>query len=94
MQVRTTNNLMQNNKNEILIALAKIIKKHRGKLSITQLSICADVSKSIWSMIEKGKRDVQLTTLFRISEALYMKPSELLKEIESELGDKFSSIEN
>ena len=83
---------MQDKKDKILQALAKIIRTKRGNHSITQLSLCADVSKSIWAMIEKGNRDTQLTTFFRIAEALYMKPSELLKEIENELGDDFSSI--
>ena len=80
---------MQDKKDKILKALAKIVKKRRGKLSITQMSLSVDVSKSIWSMIEQAQRDTQLTTFFRIAEALNMKPSKLLSEIEYELGDDF-----
>ena len=85
---------MQDKKEKILIALAKVIKKRRGKLSITQVSLSADVSKSIWAMIEHARRDAQLTTLFKIAEALYIKPSQLLYEIERELGDTFSYLED
>ncbi len=83
---------MQEKKNKILRALAKVVRKRRGKLSITQLSLSVDVSKSIWSMIEKAHRDTQLTTLFRVAEALYMKPSQLIYEVEKELGDEFTAI--
>ena len=84
---------MQDKKSKILYALAKVIKSKRGNMSITQVSLGVDVSKSIWAMIEKGKRDAQLSTLFKISEALYIKPSEILKEIENELGEHFSLTE-
>ena len=84
---------MQDKKDKILRAMAKVIKQKRGKLSITQLSLSVDISKSIWSTIEKGQKDAQLTTFFRIAEALYIKPSELLSDIEKELGENFSMVE-
>ena len=52
------------------------------------------MSKSIWSEVEKGNKDIQLTTLWRIAEGLNIKPSELLKEIENTLDNNFSFIEN
>ncbi|MBO6273235.1 helix-turn-helix transcriptional regulator [bacterium] len=85
---------MQDKKEMVLKALAKIVKEKRGEMSITQLSLEVDVSKSIWSMIEKAQRDTQLTTLFRVAEALYVKPSQLLADVERELGENFSFIEN
>ncbi len=85
---------MQDKKDKILRALAKVIKRRRGKLSITQLSLSIDVSKSIWATIEQAKRDAQITTLYRIAEALYIKPSQLLLEVEQELGDQFSFLED
>lgn len=85
---------MADKKELLLNTLAHVIKDKRGKLSLNQLAMESDISKSILSMIEKGKRDVQLTTFFKLAEALYLKPSELLLEIQNELGEDFSFIEN
>lgn len=78
---------------KIQIALGNIIKQHR-KISISQIANEIDLSKSVWSEIEKGNRDVQLSTFWRVAEALNIAPSKLLKEIEKELGEDFSFIEN
>ena len=84
---------MQDKKKELLEILAKVIKELRGNNSISRLSMEVDISKSIWSNIECAKRDAQLSTLWKISEALNIKPSELLKIIETKLGENFSFIE-
>lgn len=84
---------MQDLKKELLIKTGEIIKKYRGKKSISLLSNEIELSKSIWSEVEKGNKDIQLTTLWRIAEGLNIKPSELLKEIESKLDKNFSFIE-
>lgn len=75
-------------------AMSIAVKKHRGGQSISRLSNEIDLSKSIWSEMEKGRKDIQLSTFFRISEALAIKPSELLSEIEDILGKDFSFIED
>ena len=85
---------MQDTKKELLKTTGNLIKKHRGNKSISLLSNEIELSKSIWSEVEKGKKDIQLTTLWRIAEGLNMKPSELLKEIENILDKNFSFIEN
>lgn len=85
---------MTNTKEQFLNALANVIKEKRGNISITQLALESDVSKSILSMIEKSQRDPQISTLFKIAEALYIKPSELLLLIEQKLGEDFSFLEN
>ena len=72
---------MQETRRELLKITGNIIKKYRG-------------IKSIWSEVEKGNKDIQLTTLWRISEGLNIKPSELIKEIENMLGKDFSFLEN
>ncbi len=84
---------MQEKKQKILNSLSKIVRKNRGDISITQLALSVDVSKSIWYMIEQGKRDAQLTTIFKIAEAFNLKPSKLLQELESDLGESFSLSE-
>ena len=85
---------MQDTKKELLKITGNIIKKYRGIKSISLLSNEIELSKSIWSEVEKGNKDIQLTTLWRISEGLNIKPSELIKEIENILGKDFSFLEN
>lgn len=84
---------MQDKKKELLEIFAKVIKELRGNNSISRLSMEVDISKSIWSNIECAKRDAQLSTLWKISEALNIKPSELFKIIETKLSENFSFIE-
>lgn len=84
---------MQDKKLKLQKSLGKIIAQERKNISITQLSSVIDLSKSIWSDVENGKKDIQLSTFWRIAEALYMKPSKLLSLIEEDLNDKFSFID-
>ena len=65
----------------------------RGEKSQFMLASENDISCSIISMIERGLKDPQLTTFFKIAEALNMKPSELLREIENQLPKDFSLID-
>ena len=85
---------MQETKKELLKITGNIIKKYRGIKSISLLSNEIELSKSIWSEVEKGNKDIQLTTLWRISEGLNIKPSELIKEIENMLGKDFSFLQH
>ena len=85
---------MQAEKIKLQKTLAKIIKKLRNKKSITQLANEIDLSKSVWFNLEKGERDIQFSTFWRIAEGLDIKPSDLVKEIENQLGKDFSFIEN
>ena len=85
---------MQDTKKELLKITGNIIKKYRGIKSISLLSNEIELSKSIWSEVEKGNKDIQLKKLWRISEGLNIKPSELIKEIENMLGKDFSFLEN
>lgn len=84
---------MQDKKLKLQKSLGKIIIQERRNISITQLSSAIELSKSIWSDVEKGKKDIQLSTFWRIAEALYIKPSELLAMVEKDLNDDFSFIE-
>lgn len=85
---------MQNSKVTFLKTLAIVTKKYRAQKSISQLSNEIGLSKSIWSELEKGHKDIQLSTFWRIAEAFDIKPSELLKEMEKELGNNFSFLES
>jgi len=83
-------------KRQILLnALAKTVKTMRKKTgkSITLISNELNVSKSIWSDVELGKSDIQITTLWRIAEALEIKPEELIKKVNQNLSNNISFIE-
>ena len=73
--------------------IARVLKNNRTK-SITKSSDEIGMGKSIWADLENGIKDPQLSTVWRIAEGLDMKPHELIKKIEDELGEDFSFLEN
>ena len=84
---------MQEKRRLLQLAIAKVVKKER-KLSITKISDSIGLGKSPWADLENGIKDPQFSTLWRISEGLEIKPHELVKMIEDELGESFSFIED
>lgn len=84
---------MQERRKELQQAIAKIVKTHRKK-SITKSADEIGMGKSIWADLENGIKDPQMSTFWRIAEAFEMKPHKLLAEIEQELGNSFSFLEN
>ena len=82
---------MQDKKLKFQNALAKIIKKHRQnlQLSMTKTSDEIGLTKSIWSNVEAGNRDPQLTTIWRMAEALNVPLSKIILELENELGEDY-----
>ncbi len=86
---------MQTNKRKNLImkTLGKTIKKLRGEQSQFMLASENDISVSIISTAERGIKDPQFTTLFKIAEALNIKPSELVKLVENQLPEDFTLID-
>lgn len=64
----------------------KIIRRERIKRGLSQevLSGFACISRSHLAMIENGQMDPKVATLWKISEALGMRLSELFAEIEKE----------
>lgn len=86
---------MQVNKKEILLnALAKTIKELRGKKSQYLLSAEYDIPQSVISNIEKGTKDPQLTTIFKISEAFNMSPDEFMLKLRENLPKDFKFIDD
>ena len=84
---------MQELKKELQKAIANVIKKNRKK-SITKSADEIAMGKSIWADLENGIKDPQFSTLWRIAEGLEIKPHELVKMIEDEVGAEFSFLEN
>lgn len=83
---------MQDIKNEFQLAIGKVVKKTRKK-SITKSADEIGMGKSMWSDLERGFKDPQFSTLWRIAEGLDIKPHVLVKRIEDELGSEFSFLE-
>ena len=76
-------------------SLAGVIKKLREEKSksISTISNEFNISKTIWADAERGETDIQLTSLWRISEALDMSLSELISLLEKELPENWSFTE-
>lgn len=91
--IRTIIVNMQERRLELQLAVAKTVKTQRKK-SITKSADEIGMGKSMWADLENGIKDPQLSTFWRIAEGLDIKPHQLLKMVENELGEKFSFLEN
>ena len=56
---------------------------------MTKTSDEIGLTKSIWSNVEAGRRDPQLTTIWRMAEALNVPLSQIITELETTLGKDF-----
>ena len=76
-------------------AIAEIIKENRIRQHKSISLMCAEIgmTKSMWADLEKGIKDPQLSTLYRIAEAMNIPLSCLTIELEKKLGKNFSFIE-
>jgi transcriptional regulator with XRE-family HTH domain len=81
---------MQDVKKKIIYcALAKTVKRLRGKKSQFILGAEYDIPSSVISDIERAVKDPQLTTLFKLATAFNLSVSEFLFEVEKELPQNF-----
>ncbi|MBH8609352.1 helix-turn-helix transcriptional regulator [Thermoactinomyces sp. CICC 10521] len=73
-----------NNLLKIEEALALVIRKSRKKCKMSQeeLSLRCGLDRSFISLIERGKRKPTLHTIFLIAQALGIKPSVIVQEVE------------
>lgn len=86
--------MQQEDKKKIICALAgKTLKDLRKEKSLYQLSGEYEISTSLLNSLERGLKDPQLTTVFKLSEALNIKASEFVKIIEEGLPEGFSLID-
>lgn len=82
---------MQEGKKKLIYkALAKTVKRLRGKKSQFILGAEYDIPSSVISDIERSVKDPQLTTLFKLANAFGLSISQFLKELEKELPENFS----
>ena len=70
--------------------VGSVIKQLREKKGLSQevLSGLADIGRTHLRAIERGERKPTLETVFRIAQALDIKPSELVRRIEEEFYKK------
>ncbi|HBG48540.1 MAG TPA: hypothetical protein DDW90_03345 [Cyanobacteria bacterium UBA9971] len=73
----------------LLIKQARIEKTK----SISLISDEVGLSKSIWADLERGQKDPQFTTLWRIAEALEIPLSQIIASLEEEIDKNLSFIE-
>ncbi len=75
---------------ELELVFGELLKKYRLQTGMSQESLAfqAELDRTYISLLEHGKRQPTLTTLFALSKALQLKPSEFIKEIEKAIGLK------
>lgn len=80
----------------LLNVIGELIREKRLKQNkgILLFSYEYDISNSSIALLEKGKRDVQITTLWKLANAFGMSFSEIAKEIENRLPKGFKLIDD
>lgn len=84
---------LEKNKKLVNNALAETIKELRGDRSLFMLCSENDIPISILSTVERGIKDPQLTTVFRIAEALDLNVVEFLKKVCEKLPKNFEMLD-
>ncbi len=79
----------------IFEALAKVIRTKRESLGKSQRVLADEFAfqRSLLSRLENGVNEPKLVSIWTVSEALGLKPHELIKLVEDELPDTFSLID-
>ncbi len=72
------------------VIVGRVIGRIREQKGLSQevVSGLADIGRTHLSAIERGERKPTMETLFKIADALQIKPSELVKLIENEIAKK------
>ncbi len=71
-------------------AAGKILKRLKGDKSLYILAMEYDISTSLLNSLERGLKDPQLTTIFKVAEALNVKASEFVRMVEDELPEEIT----
>ena len=80
------------NKKIIMGALAQVLKELRGEKSLFSFAAQCDLSIDIISKAERGLKNPQMTTLYKIAEGSGLTFAELVERINSYLPDNFSLL--
>jgi len=81
---------------DLFKATGNVITRLRLKtgLSVNIFAYENDLQKSMISRLENGKNEPKLASLWKIAEALGIKPSDFIKEVELELSKDFKLLKN
>ena len=79
----------------IFEALAKVIRTKREALGKSQRVLADEfaLQRSLLSRLENGVNEPKLVSIWTVSEALGLRPHELIKMVEDELPESFSLID-
>ena len=81
---------MQKEKKDIILnAIASTVKRLRGSKSQYLLGGEYDIPSSVLSELERGLKDPQLTTLFKLACSFNMTISQFIIELEKNLPENF-----
>ncbi len=88
--------LKKTKKQLLLKTIGEIVKEKRLRLKkgILLLSYEYDIPNTSLAQLEKGKRDVQISTLWKLSEALEMTFPEFISEVTNRLPKNFKLIDD
>ena len=91
MQDNEDAELLEINKEILLKAIGKVVKRERQKLNIgiNKFSYEYDIGNGLLSYLERGVSDVKITTLWKLANAFNMSFSDFAKEIEKSLPENF-----
>lgn len=75
-------------KDEIRQCFGRVLKRLRLEKNFSQekLALICDIDRSYMSLLERGKRQASLATLFALAEQLEVKPSLMVELLEQELA--------
>lgn len=93
----TDTKILKDDKKTILLkTIGELVKEKRNELNkgILLLSYEYDISNTSLAQLEKGQRDVQITTMWKIANAFGMTFSEFAKEIETRLPKDFKLVDD
>lgn len=81
---------MTKNEEKLKKSFGSALRLFRMNVGLSQETLAqeADLDRSFISMLERGTRQPSLTTIFDLSEALKIKPSELICLVEEHLSKK------
>ncbi len=83
-------------KSELLAVIGKLLKEKRKEKDkgILLLGYEYDISASSIMQLERGNRDVQITTLWKLANALGLSFTEFAQEVERRLPEGFKLIDD
>ena len=83
----------ENSKKLILKACSIVYKKLKKDKSNYMIGLEYNVSTSLLNLLERGLKDPQLTTIFKLAQIFNIKPSKLIEEIENAIDGDINLID-